>query len=72
VAKCCGGNLLELGRLALLQDGGKRGVVSPENYAGVGAAMQVVSFSCQYRNKRLRALRVKAMGQTLAGGRLKA
>jgi hypothetical protein len=40
VAKCCGGNLLELGRQALLQDGGKRGVVSPENYAGVGAAMQ--------------------------------
>jgi len=33
VAKCCGGNLLELGRQALLQDGGKRGVVSPENYA---------------------------------------
>ena len=27
VAKCCGGNLLELGRQALLQDGGKRGVV---------------------------------------------
>jgi len=40
VAKCCGGNLLELGRQALLQDGGKRGVVSPENYVGVGAAMQ--------------------------------
>ena len=41
VANCCGGNLPELGRQALLQDGGERGVVCPENYAHVGARWAV-------------------------------
>ena len=70
VAKCCGGNLWDLGRQALLQDGGQRAVVCPENYARVGARWAVVSFACQYRhNKRFGALRVKAIGETLADGR---
>ena len=70
VAKCCGGNLWDLGRQALLQDGGERGVVCPENYARVGARWAVVSFACQYRhNKRFGALRVKAIGETLADNR---
>ena len=70
MAQCCGGDLPELGRQALLQDGGERGVVRPENYARVGARWTVISFACQYRhNERLGALGVKAIGETLAGGR---
>ena len=62
---CCGGNLLELGRKAPLQDGGELGVVCPENDARVGARWAVVS----RHNKKLGALRVKAIRETLAGVR---
>ena len=59
-------NLLELCRPALLQNGGKRAVVCPENYAG----WAMVSFACRYRHdKRLGALRAEFMGETVAGGR---
>jgi len=61
--------LRSYGRQALPQNRRQRAVVCPEQHACVGARRAVVSFVGQYRdNERLRTLRVKTIGKTLAGG----
>jgi hypothetical protein len=52
----------------LSQDRGKRGMVCPEDHARMGARWAVIFFVGQYCHyKRIRALRVKTVGETLAG-----